>query len=863
MNDMFYKQLIKESPAGYAYHKIICDENGIPCDYEFIEVNSAFEALTGLKGSDIIGRKITEVLPSIEQSEFDWIKIYGEVAINGDIKEFEQFSELLKRWYRVKVYSPQKYYFITYFIDVSKENKQLIKMKKLNKILKEREFKYKIIADYAYDWETWEDETGKLRYISPACERISGYTANEFLENQYLFVSLMLEEDQQRWQQHRHCIKIDKGIHTEQFRIRHKNEKVVWIEHTCRPIIANDGMYLGYRANNRDITEQKKVEEEMLESKNLMEVLLESVPAPVFYKDINGRYLGFNRAYEDFFGKTKEELIGKSVFDISPVELASIYHSKDAELFEQPGTQIYETQVKDARGVLHDVVFYKATMVNLSQKVTGLIGTILDITDRKSLETALAKEKNLLETTLISVADGVISTSNKGNIVFLNRVAEYLTGWTQDEARGKSIEEVFNIVNEFTRENSENIVEKVLESGKILELANHTILISKDGIERFIEYSAAPIVQENAESVGVVLVFRDFSEKKQKQEEIKFLSYHDQLTGLHNRRFYEEELKRLDTEKNLPMTIAVGDVNGLKLVNDSFGHAVGDELLKKVAEVLKKGCRADDIIARLGGDEFVFLLPKTDAFEAEQIIKRINDLSIEQKVGSIGISISFGYETKNNVEEKIQDIFKKAEDQMYKKKLFESPSMRGKTIKAIINTLNEKNKREEQHSHRVSALSNSMGEALKLPEYKKEELKTVGLLHDIGKIAIDENILNKQSELTEDEWIEIKRHPEIGYRILSTVNDMSEMAEYVLYHHERWDGNGYPKGLKRDEIPLMSRIIAIVDAYDAMTSVRSYRSALPHEIAITELQKKAGSQFDPELVSVFLEKVLGKLMDYN
>jgi len=858
MDDKFYKQLIEESLTGYAYHKIICDESGIPCDYEFIEVNSTFETLTGLKGADIIGKKITEVLPGIEKDEFDWIKFYGEIAINGDKKEFEQFSEPAKRWYRIKVYSPKKYYFITHFIDVFKENNQVIKMKNLEKIIKERESKYKIIADYAYDWETWEDETGKLKYISPACERTSGYTINEFLENESFFASLILDEDQQRWEKHKQYIKFDKGIHSEQFRIRNKNGNIVWIEHTRRPVIDKNGIYLGYRANNRDITEHKKAEEEILESKNLLEALLQSVPAPVFYKDINGRYLGFNRAYEDFFGKTKEELIGKSVFDISPVELAKIYHAKDAELFEQPGTQIYEAQVKDARGVLHDVVFYKATMVNFSNKVTGLIGTILDITDRKSLETALAKEKNFLETTLISVGDGVISTDNKGNIVFLNRVAEFLTGWTRDAARGKSIEEIFNVVNEFKRENSENIVKKVLDSGKILELVNHTILISKDGIERFIEYTAAPIAQENEESVGVVLVFRDFSERKQKQEEIKFLSYHDQLTGLYNRRFYEEELKRLDTEINLPMTIVMGDVNGLKLINDSFGHVAGDELLKKVAAVLKKGCRDNDIIARLGGDEFVFLLPKTDAFEAEQIIKRINDLSLEEKVGSIDMSISFGYETKNNEEENIQDIFKKAEDHMYKKKLFDSPSMRGKTIKAIINTLNEKNKREEQHSHRVSELCKSMGQSLKLPEYEIEELKSVGLLHDIGKIAIDENVLNKPGKLTEDEWKEIKRHPEIGYRILSTVNDMSEMAEYVLYHHERWDGKGYPKGLKGDEIPFVSRIISIADAYDAMISARSYRSALPDEIVIEELQKNAGSQFDPELVSVFIEKVLDK-----
>jgi len=365
--------------------------------------------------------------------------------------------------------------------------------------------------------------------------------------------------------------------------------------------------------------------------------------------------------------------------------------------------------------------------------------------------------------------------------------------------------------------------------------------------------------------LGYVFVFAGISSASQiislqyNMEKLEWVSNTDPLTGLYNRRFYEDELKRLDTERNLPMTIVMADVNGLKLINDSFGHVMGDELLKKVAEVIKKGCRTNDIIARLGGDEFVIILSKTNAFETEKIIKRIKDLSLKEKVGSIDISISFGYETKNNEEENNQEIFKKAEDHMYKKKLFESPSMRGKTMSAIINTLHEKNKREEAHSHRVSALCKSMGEVLGMPEHDIEELKTVGLLHDIGKIAINENILNKTGNLTDDEWKEIKRHPEIGYRILSTVNDMSDMANYVLYHHERWDGKGYPKGLKGEEIPFVSRIITIADAYDAMTSERSYRGALSDEIVIAELQRNAGIQFDPELSSVFIEKVLGEI----
>lgn len=163
------------------------------------------------------------------------------------------------------------------------------------------------------------------------------------------------------------------------------------------------------------------------------------------------------------------------------------------------------------------------------------------------------------------------------------------------------------------------------------------------------------------------------------------------------------------------------------------------------------------------------------------------------------------------------------------------------------------------HSHRVSAICRSMGDALGLPDYKIMELKSVGLLHDIGKIALDENLLNKNGKLSDDEWKEIKRHPEIGYRILSTVNDMSEMAEYVLDHHERWDGGGYPRGLKKEEISIQSRIISIADAFDAMTSNRAYGKVLCEEEAIDEIRSCSGTQFDPDLAKVFIEKVLGKV----
>lgn len=216
-------------------------------------------------------------------------------------------------------------------------------------------------------------------------------------------------------------------------------------------------------------------------------------------------------------------------------------------------------------------------------------------------QTISLSEKKLYAT-LLSVGDGIISVDGDGLIEFMNPIAQKLTGWDQEKAYGESFETVFEIINEDNRQTIESPVKKVFETKEIVELANHTLLISKDGSERAIEDTAAPIKDRFGKVIGVVLVFRDFSDKKEKRRQIEYLSYHDQLTGLYNRRFFEEELKRLDIRKNLPLSFVFADVNGLKTINDAFGHQCGDLLIQQVSEVLKTLCRADDIISRTGGD---------------------------------------------------------------------------------------------------------------------------------------------------------------------------------------------------------------------------------------------------------------------
>lgn len=335
-----------------------------------------------------------------------------------------------------------------------------------------------------------------------------------------------------------------------------------------------------------------------------------------------------------------------------------------------------------------------------------------------------------------------------------------------------------------------------------------------------------------------------------------YMSYHDQLTGLYNRRFFEEELDRRDTKGDLPLTIIMGDINGLKIINDSFGHEVGDDYLNKTAEIIKKACRPNDIIARLGGDEFAVILSNTDTVEAFKIIDQIKKMISAAEVNTIELSVSFGLATKAKEQQSAHETVINAENYMYTQKIYEHTSMRSKTIDFIMNALFEKSDRESKHSKRVSAICEAIAAEMDFIKGDVNRIRIAGLVHDIGKIGINEEILNKAGSLDQNEWLSIKKHPEAGWRILSTTNEFSEVAEFVLRHHERWNGSGYPQGLKGSEIPIEARIIAVADAYDAMTSERSYKKAFSKAEANNELKRCAGILFDPVIVEVFVNQVV-------
>ena len=280
----------------------------------------------------------------------------------------------------------------------------------------------------------------------------------------------------------------------------------------------------------------------------------------------------------------------------------------------------------------------------------------------------------------------------------------------------------------------------------------------------------------------------------------------------------------------------------------------------EIAKILKSYCRKEDIVSRIGGDEFGILLPQTDSKSAQLVCSRISDTCKGCAVdgSSICPSISVGYATKNFETETMDDILTAAEESMNKQKLLESRSAHNSIIASIKVIMFEKSQETEEHAERMVQLSKSIGIAMSLTDDQLHELELLATLHDIGKMSIPAAILSKTGKLSDEEWVEMKKHPEVGFRIAQATSELVPIAKYILCHHERWDGKGYPQGLIGEKIPLLSRIVAIADSFDAMTNDRAYRVAMTKEEAIEEIRRNSGTQFDPEVTRVFIEKVLGQ-----
>lgn len=637
----------------------------------------------------------------------------------------------------------------------------------------------------------------------------------------------------------------------------------------------------------REMHRREMAETERESSERKFKQLFSGAPMPLALINFAGEVLSANDSWYEVFGykrntiKTIEAWFEKAYPD--PTYRTEIQNRWKASVKAAQGGHASVIEKQECRvaaldGKLYDmeisgtflsdcilVTFFDITerrqrieeLGALNQEAEHNRQIILSALEDQMLMHQMAERSNAtLHAAINSMTDALFIIDTKGSFILYNQAfLAYYRFSSRKEC--PSTLQAFKLYFEAYRENGEILPTE--EWSSYLALSGKTgtkeyIFEKRDTKERWIgSYSYAPIIDKDGNALGAVVVCRDVTETKAAEKRLIFQRNHDFLTGLFSRAYLEGELRLM--RSTFPITIGIVDINGLKLINDSFGSKMGDAILKKTAQLLLQQSDEEMLVARYGGDEFVFVMPGKDGYAAEAYFRRVEEAAKAVSIEELHLSLSFGHATRSSHQEDLQLVLKKAEDSMNRNKLYESASAKNKSIGLVINSLFAKSNRESQHSRRVSALCAYLTKQLQLSEREVNRMKVAGLMHDIGKIGVDEIILNKPGKLDEGEWEIMRRHPEIGYRILSASSEFNDLSRAVLEHHERWDGNGYPRGLKGEQISYQARIIMIADSYDAMTSERSYKKPLGQEEAIEEIRRCSGTHYDPEIAKVFLATI--------
>jgi len=676
---------------------------------------------------------------------------------------------------------------------------------------------------------------------------------------------------------------------TERFEFRFKDKEGSWryVQSTGN-IVGNQLLFI-----SRDITAQKKAEETLRQSQEGFASLFKSNPEALVYLDKKGIILDANFRFCKLFGYSLKEIKGRNIDDGMIHTLDKIKEGKKLSVKGLKGYLNYETIRKKKDGTLFPVSI-SATPLVIDGQAKGEIGIYIDITERKQNETMqkvlynISKAANSpislkqLYKTIHKELGTIIDTTNFYIALVDEKKDKIYFPYYVDEK-----DDNFPILN-FSTSNS--LTTYVIKTGKPLlnnntqyeEMISQGILSSWGSTTSQSIWLGVPLKIEG-KAIGAMVAQsytnphlysgRDIKlmefvssqvataiERKQAEEKIKHLSFHDALTGLYNRAYFEEELERYNFPRYYPLSIVMLDVNGLKVINDTFGHSEGDRLLQHLSQVLTSISRKGDILARIGGDEFAILLPSTTSEEAHNFCERIKKVCQQDKIEPIylRLNISLGYTTQEGEYKDIHSLLKEADRNMYQDKLFNGKSREKHFLEAFRIVLAERDPHTSDRAQRLQELALSLGKRVGLTEYQLGNLKLLALLHDIGKIGIPDSILFKTYILTPSECEKMREHSRIGYRMAKNIPDFAPIAQEILHHHERWDGTGYPEGLKGEKIPLISRIISIVDTYDVMQSRRPYKGAVSKTEALKEIKRCAGTQFDPQLVEIFLKIVKNK-----
>lgn len=592
---------------------------------------------------------------------------------------------------------------------------------------------------------------------------------------------------------------------------------------------------------------------------NLLEVLLDNIPYSVWLMGIDSRFIFVNKYYANTLNLSKEEIIGKSLSELFSKETANEYIGNYKLVTKEGKPKLFSGYAENLGYPEGTFLECYLAPIKEEEEITCFLGILQNQSERNKYEEELINQKELLNTIVESIPDGIYHKDKNGKYLKCNDtlVNEYYKK-NREDIIGRDIKSIAKeSCNDDNISKKEKIIDDFIAQDKEVmntkKKVKEKIRVKLDKKIKYIESIKVPVIDNNGIVTGIVGVVRDVTENVILENRLKKMSYRDKLTGLYNRAYFDEKLEELNNEEFFPLSFVMGDLNGLKVINDAIGHLEGDKILKEISKVIKNSCRKDDLIFRWGGDEFCILLPKTTEEEAEAICNRIRKNCKINHNTIIPLSIALGVSSKKESNKPIDEVLVEAEDKVYREKLVNEKHIRKNIVDSLNKELFLRHEDIKEHINKVKKYAVELGKKMNLSENELKKLKMLAKIHDIGKVGIPEEILSKPGELTREEYEIIKTHAEKGYRIAMFNPEFKKIAPCILAHHERYDGTGYPLGLKGNDIPLLARIINVVDSYDAMTNKRIYRGRLSIEEAKNELKKNAGTQFDPMIVKEFLE----------
>ncbi|MDR3563379.1 MAG: diguanylate cyclase [Negativicutes bacterium] len=579
---------------------------------------------------------------------------------------------------------------------------------------------------------------------------------------------------------------------------------------------------------------------ELKESKDTIEAIFNAANDVIIVNDGDtGEILSVNRQASLLFGYSVEEIKAIGLAAIaSPANVESALSRIRNTIIAGPQLYVRETADRAGNRLVLEI---QSSPAVIHGKVRCL-ALMRDITGRKKMEEEIIQLQAQKQAMLDAIPDIIVGHNRKGDFLYYKPSKNSAFSSLAEAPVGKNAKDFF----------PPDYLPRVLEAiEQALLTGQHSYeakLFTK-GADTYVESRYVKVNEDE-----VLVIVRDITERYRMEERLEFLSLHDSLTGAYNRAYFEEEMRRLESRKHRGIGLFVGDVDGLKIINDTLGHRHGDQLLRQVAAILRTGLESPDFVARIGGDEFAVVLFEPTEAELESLEMRYQKAIADYNRDNphLPLSLSVGWAA-DYTGDSVEQVIKEADHNMYRQKMHQSQSVRGAIVQTMMKALEARDFITEGHADRMQVMAEAMGRQLGLSQGALADLRLLAKFHDIGKVGIPDSILNKPGRLDDEERAVMQRHCEIGFRIARSSPDLAPIAEWVLKHQEWWDGHGYPLGLEGEEIPVECRILALVDAYDAMTNDRPYRQALTPEVAVAEIRRCSGTQFDPFLVELFLD----------